>query len=63
MPEGMRTDCKNLGYMNSWGKETPEEVTKCRELGHKLIACEVGRCDTRYRCPVCNYYYNIDSGD
>jgi hypothetical protein len=55
---------KNLGYANGW-TETPEEVVKCNELGHRdqRWARNVGRCLTEYGCNECGYTYKIDSGD
>ena len=59
---------KNLGYVSSWGETPPPEIVKCNSLGHVLK--DVVRFDFYYRlrgcvtekyCPICNYYYRIDS--
>jgi len=54
---------KNLGYMNGWFDGTPEELKKCRELGHELEKETIGRCLNEYTCDICNIKYKIDSSD
>jgi hypothetical protein len=51
---------RDLGYANSWG-EPPEVVKRCQDLGHKLEGEQVYNCVVEHRCPVCKYYYRIDS--
>jgi len=52
----------NYGYVNGW-KETPEQVKKCRELKHKIIEKNIGRCRNQYTCEICQYTYKVDSSD
>ena len=53
---------KNLGYANGW-TETPTEVKKCEELGHRTWSRNVGRCNTEHGCDECGYTYKVDSSD
>lgn len=53
---------KYLGYANGW-KEKPEEVIKCKELGHKKEYKTIGNCLQEVRCDICGYFYRVDSGD
>lgn len=53
----------NLGYANGWGEKTPKIIEKCQKLEHKLFSENIGRCLNRYSCPICSYYYVVDSSD
>ena len=53
---------KNYGYVNSWSK-TPEEVARCKKLGHKLVCERTDICVREYSCPICDYKYQVDSSD
>lgn len=53
---------KSFGYVNGWSEE-PDEIVKCRELGHEM-EYEKGawNCTHNYTCYICNIRYSIDSG-
>ena len=53
---------KNLGWVNGW-KEVPIEVKKCKELKHDREETTIGRCLTKKECPICGYFYKVDSSD
>jgi len=53
---------KDLGWMNGWS-EVPEEVKRCRELGHFVEYKNIGRCLNQITCPECRYTYCVDSSD
>jgi hypothetical protein len=55
-----RKSMKNLGFVNGW-IETPEELKKCRELGHDIIIKKIGYHLDEYRCDICKYKYQVDS--
>lgn len=57
-----RSDYKDLGYSNGWGK-IPDIVEKCEKKHHKLSAVKVDRGVTEYFCDICKYKYRIDSTD
>jgi len=54
---------KDLGFANGWRKSHPIEIKVCKTLGHKLKIEKVGNCLTKVSCPICDYFYKIDSGD
>jgi ssDNA-binding Zn-finger/Zn-ribbon topoisomerase 1 len=57
-------DFTYLGYANGWRyTHKPEEVITCEKQDHPLVIEETGRCLTRVTCPICKYYYHIDSSD
>jgi len=57
----MSEKIKNLGWANGW-EETPPDVVKCNSLGHVLKDVKSNwSCVTEKYCPICNYYYKIDS--
>jgi transposase-like protein len=49
----------NLGLANDWAT-IPEIVKACT---HDKEREQIGKCLTRYTCPVCHYTYTRDSGD
>ena len=51
-----------LGYSNSW-MDAPVIVKSCKELGHEVNISQQAKCVCRYRCDVCGYHYDLDSGD
>jgi len=53
----------SLGYINSWGDNTPEIYLKCRDQNHQMSHREVGRCLMEYSCEICGYYFKVDSSD
>jgi len=62
-PDGYR----DLGWANSW-RETPEEVKRCREQGHRTTDIDKGRpphrgLDHVVTCDVCRIVYHYDSSD
>jgi len=56
---------ENFGVANGWqyvsNGYVPEQVKECNRLGHKRKRTEIGRCLHRIWCPICKYYYDIDS--
>ena len=53
---------KDLGFLNGW-KNDPVEVKVCETIQHKLKRETIGNCLTKVYCPICDYFYKIDSGD
>jgi hypothetical protein len=51
---------KDLGYANGWQK-TPEIVEHCQKKDHVVEGEVVGNCLVERWCPICDYYYRIDS--
>jgi transposase-like protein len=49
----------NLGLANDWAT-IPEIVKACT---HDKEREQIGKCLTRYTCPVCHFTYTRDSGD
>jgi len=61
-------EIKDFGWLNRWHKNPPAEITKCRELQHKLISRDDGHIkmrglDTVYTCVICKIKYHVDSSD
>jgi hypothetical protein len=56
-------DLKNLGYLNTWHLNPPEEVVKCRKLNHIRDWHRIDACVDEVECRKCGYKYKIDSGD
>ncbi len=56
---------KDLGCMNGWGKDTPEEYKVCCRGNHfkYMEVTKLGNCWTQYTCPICKIVYNVDSSD
>lgn len=58
------TNYKDLGYLNEWFKNPPEEVTKCVKENHKKKYQVINsKCITVVWCDICKYKYKIDSSD
>jgi hypothetical protein len=55
---------KYLDWANGWS-ESPEEVIKCKELGHKTNNHSYSHrgLHNTVSCDICKYYYNYDSSD
>lgn len=55
---------EDLGYFNVWFNDPPEEVKKCKKMGHRKV-----RKPTSFRglslveCSICRYFYYMDSSD
>jgi len=60
---GQKASVVDLGYMNGWGEEYPSIYLSCRKLEHPIHRKNIGRCLNSYHCPICNYYYTVDSSD
>ena len=57
-------EVKNLGWVNSWYDNEPEEYKRCREAKHKLIVTDdYIRCLHHYHCEICGIVWHVDSGD
>jgi hypothetical protein len=56
-------DYLDLGFVNSWNGEEPEEFTKCKNLNHDLKIENIGRCQTKKTCDICRISYKVDSSD
>jgi hypothetical protein len=61
-----RTGYADFGWANGWC-ETPAEIVRCRDLGHRPSDTDVG---PPYRgiehvivCDVCRIVYRVDSSD
>ena len=54
---------KDLGYMNSWGTEIPEELKEALEKGYEIKEKKIGRCLHEYTCEEGGFKYRIDSSD
>jgi len=48
-----------LDYMNSW-KETPVIVQNCN---HNPVVINISNTVVQHECPICGYFYRVDSGD
>jgi len=68
----MEHKMKYYGYANDWTWcGVPPKVQECfdqehklirKEIEeHKLIRKEIERCLYRVECPICKYYYHVDS--
>jgi hypothetical protein len=58
----MKEEMNDLGYANGW-RDTPEEVQKCNDLGHRGYSINRGNCLNEYGCEICGYKYLVDSSD
>ena len=56
---------KNLGSFNFPSKKLQEAITQCESRGHTLEMMWHGpyACLTTFFCPVCKFFYNVDSSD
>lgn len=54
---------KDLGYMNSWGTEIPEELKEALDKGYEITERKIGRCLHEYTCEQGGFRYRIDSSD
>lgn len=61
---------RDLGLLNGWpylSDESREEheavLDACREKGHFTRTREVNRYTDCEYCPICEYKYNVDTGD
>lgn len=54
---------KDLGYMNSWGTEIPEELKEALAKGYEIKEKKIGRCLYEYTCEQGDFRYRIDSSD
>jgi len=58
---------KDLGWLNSWYKNPPEEYKRCEELKHKRSDVDVGPpnrgMDHVVTCDICNIRWHYDSSD
>ena len=54
---------KDLGYMNSWGTEIPEELKEALAKGYEIKEKKIGRCLYEYTCEKGDFRYRIDSSD
>lgn len=54
---------KDLGYMNSWGTEIPEELKEAFAKGYEIKEKKIGRCLHEYTCEKGGFRYRIDSSD
>ena len=57
------TIMKDLGYMNSWGTEIPEELKEALAKGYEIKEKKIGRCLHEYTCEQGGFRYRIDSSD
>ena len=57
------SEMKDLGYMNGWGDNIPEEFKKALEKGYKITEKRIGPCLHEYTCEQGGFYYRIDSSD
>jgi hypothetical protein len=53
---------KDFGYSNGW-RDTPAEVSRCKDSGHVMYYKSAGRCVTEYGCPICGFKFYVDSSD
>ena len=53
----------NLGYVNGWGRNTPQAYVDCANKGHKHRSESEGKCLTREYCTICKIEWRIDSSD
>jgi hypothetical protein len=54
---------KDLGYLNGWYDNPPQEYKNCKDKGHKTEQKTIGRCLNEYTCKECDIKYTVDSGD
>ena len=54
---------KDLGYMNGWGTEIPNELKEALAKGYEITEKKIGRCLCEYTCEKGGFYYRIDSSD
>lgn len=64
---GTKDGNKDLGWINSWFHNPPDEVVKCRALGHRMTEITHDKSmrghDTESRCEICAIHYHTDSSD
>lgn len=63
--KSVKNEIKDLGCMNGWGDNVPEEYRLCCRGNHykHVEVVSLGRCWSQYTCKVCGIRYNIDSSD
>ena len=54
---------KDLGYMNGWGDNIPEEFKEALDKGYEITEKRIGRCLHEYTCEKGDFRYLIDSSD
>ena len=63
-PENMKLFL-DLGWANGWGREVPQIVKQCKELGHRPKECNLDPTmhglDHKVICAKCGYVYHYDS--
>jgi len=55
---------KNLGLMNGWADNTPQEYRECVKLGHTHIQTRQYKPHEHWRefcCTICRFVYEVDS--
>lgn len=57
----MTKDYTDLGYMNGWQGDTPEEQKLCRSMGHTQEVETIGNCLVEWKCHICKIKYKVDS--
>jgi len=53
---------KDLGIANGW-RETPPELITCSDQDHKISTINIGKCLTKFICPICKIKWEVDSSD
>ena len=54
---------KDLGYMNGWGTEIPNEWKDAFAKGYEIKEKRIGPCLHEYTCEEGGFKYRIDSSD
>jgi hypothetical protein len=59
-----KKEIKYLGWANGWYYKDPPEVPEIvKNCHHRLKEEKTGRCEHRYTCEICGFYYMVDSSD
>lgn len=60
--DGNETKDRKLAF--TFGDKEPDELIKCKELGHKSeVICDTNRGDHQRQCSICQIKWGWDSGD